>query len=138
MSNENANLIRRAYQAYASGDLQAMLQFVDPDLEWTYLDPGLEDPQPEVCNGRHELESALQRQAGPEPGRCAGLVPANARPTTPGRSVTGARRRHTSGGWRRSAWSASWHAPRASSSLSGMAAHPPARWPIALRNSSAS
>jgi ketosteroid isomerase-like protein len=33
MSNENADLIRRAYQAYANGDLAAMLQLVDPDLE---------------------------------------------------------------------------------------------------------
>jgi ketosteroid isomerase-like protein len=33
MSNENAELIRRAYEAYASGDLAAMLEFVDPDLE---------------------------------------------------------------------------------------------------------
>jgi len=41
-----------------------MLEFVDPDLEWTYLDPSLEDPQPQVCHGRHELESALARQAG--------------------------------------------------------------------------
>ena len=64
MSNENADLIRRAYQAYANGDLQAMLEFIDPDLEWTYLDPSLEDPQPQVCYGRHELESALARQAG--------------------------------------------------------------------------
>jgi hypothetical protein len=36
-----------------------MLQFVDPDLEWTYLDPADEDPQPQVCHGRHELETAL-------------------------------------------------------------------------------
>jgi ketosteroid isomerase-like protein len=64
MSNENADLIRRAYRAYANGDLATMLEFVDPDLEWTYLDPSLEDPQPQVCHGRHELESALARQAG--------------------------------------------------------------------------
>jgi hypothetical protein len=30
---ENAELIRRAYQAYASGDLAAMLELVDPGLE---------------------------------------------------------------------------------------------------------
>jgi ketosteroid isomerase-like protein len=36
---------------------------VDPDLEWTFLDPGQEDPQPQVCHGREELEKALQRQA---------------------------------------------------------------------------
>jgi len=61
MSKENAELIRRAYQAYASGDLEAMLELVDPDLEWTYLDPALEHPTPQVCHGRHELEQALQQ-----------------------------------------------------------------------------
>ena len=30
MSNENADLIRRAYQAYANGDLARMLEFVGP------------------------------------------------------------------------------------------------------------
>ncbi len=63
MSNQNVELIRRAYDAYARGDLAAMLEVVDPELEWTYLDPSLEDPQPQVCHGRHELQSALQRQA---------------------------------------------------------------------------
>jgi hypothetical protein len=38
-----------------------MLELVDPDLEWTYMDPSLEDPEPQVCRGRHELESALER-----------------------------------------------------------------------------
>jgi len=60
MSNENANLIRSAYEAYANGDLATMLQFVDPDLEWTYLDPSLERPTPQVCHGRHELENVLR------------------------------------------------------------------------------
>jgi ketosteroid isomerase-like protein len=63
MSNENVELIRRAYEAYSRGDLATMLQFVDPDLEWTYLDPSLEDPGPQVCHGRHELETALEGQA---------------------------------------------------------------------------
>ena len=27
------------------------------------LDPSLEDPEPQVCRGRHELESALEHQA---------------------------------------------------------------------------
>jgi ketosteroid isomerase-like protein len=43
-STENADLIRRAYRAYANGDLATMLEFVNPDLEWTYLDPTLEHP----------------------------------------------------------------------------------------------
>jgi ketosteroid isomerase-like protein len=60
MPNENAELIRRAYQAHASGDLAAMLGFIDPDLEWTYLDPALEHPTPQVCHGRHELEQVLR------------------------------------------------------------------------------
>jgi ketosteroid isomerase-like protein len=63
MSNENAELIRRAYRAYANGDLAAMLEFVDPDLEWAYLDPVLEHPTPQVCHGRQELEQALRHWA---------------------------------------------------------------------------
>ena len=63
MSKENADLIRRAYQAYASGDLAAMLEVVDPDLEWTYLDPALEHPILQVCHGRHELEQVLRHWA---------------------------------------------------------------------------
>ena len=63
MSNENAELIRRAYQAYASGDLDGMLALVDPDLEWTYLDPALEHPTPQVCRGRQELEQVLRHWA---------------------------------------------------------------------------
>jgi ketosteroid isomerase-like protein len=63
MANENAELIRRAYQAYASGDLAAMLELVDPDLEWTYLDPALEHPTPQVCHGRQELEQVLRHWA---------------------------------------------------------------------------
>jgi ketosteroid isomerase-like protein len=63
MSNENEDLIRRAYEAYSRGDAGTMLQFVDPDLEWTYLDPSVEDPEPQVCHGRHELEFAVGRQA---------------------------------------------------------------------------
>jgi ketosteroid isomerase-like protein len=63
MTNKNEELIRRAYEAYSRGDLTTILQLVDPDLEWTYLDPSFEDPEPQVCHGRHELATALQRQA---------------------------------------------------------------------------
>ena len=59
MSSESAELIRRAYQAYASGDLDGMLEYIDPDLEWTYLDLALEDPILQVCHGRQELEQVL-------------------------------------------------------------------------------
>jgi ketosteroid isomerase-like protein len=60
MVDENVDLVRRAYQAYSNGDLATMLEFVDPDLEWTYLDPTLPRPTPQVCHGRHELESVLR------------------------------------------------------------------------------
>jgi len=63
MTSENVDLLRTAYQAYARGDVATMLGFVDPDLEWTYLDPALEDPQPQVCHGRHDLAVALERRA---------------------------------------------------------------------------
>jgi ketosteroid isomerase-like protein len=63
MSNQNAELIRRAYQAYARGDLDGMLALVDPDLEWTYLDPAQKRPTPQVCHGRQELEQVLRQWA---------------------------------------------------------------------------
>ena len=63
MSSESVDLIRTAYEAYSLGDLAAMLDVVDSHLEWTYIDPSLDDPQPEVCHGRQELEAALERQA---------------------------------------------------------------------------
>jgi ketosteroid isomerase-like protein len=56
-------VVRRAYEAYVGGDLDGMLELVDPDLEWTFLDPAFIDPEPRVCHGRHELERALRRQA---------------------------------------------------------------------------
>jgi ketosteroid isomerase-like protein len=61
--NENEALIRNSYDAYSRGDVAAMLEIVDAELEWTFLDPSLADPQPQVCHGRGELAAALQRQA---------------------------------------------------------------------------
>lgn len=63
METENVATVRAAYEAYARGDLPAMLSFVDEDLEWTYLDPSLEEPVPQVCHGRAELENALNHWA---------------------------------------------------------------------------
>lgn len=60
LSAENADLVRRAYEAYANGDVSTMLQFVDPDVEWTYLDPTLRNTTPQVCQGRRELENRLR------------------------------------------------------------------------------
>ncbi len=63
MPNRNEELIRQAYRAYTSGDLSGLLDLVDPDLEWTYLDPAFADPRPATCHGRDQLRMALQRQA---------------------------------------------------------------------------
>jgi uncharacterized protein len=63
MSEQNEALVRAAYEAYGRGDLAGMLEIIDPDLEWTYLDPSLEDPEPQTCHGRQELQWALQGQA---------------------------------------------------------------------------
>jgi hypothetical protein len=62
MQSQNVATVRRAYEAYARGDLPTMLGFIDPELEWTYLDPAVDDPEPQVCLGRQELQVALQRQ----------------------------------------------------------------------------
>jgi ketosteroid isomerase-like protein len=63
MCNENEWIVREAFLAYDRGDIARMMDFVDPDLEWTYLDPGAEDPQPQVRRGRDELDKAMHQQA---------------------------------------------------------------------------
>ena len=62
MSTTNETLVRTAYAAYEQGDVAALLDSVDPDLEWTYLDPSEANPEPQTCHGRGELEMALRRQ----------------------------------------------------------------------------
>jgi ketosteroid isomerase-like protein len=63
MPDPNVALIRWAYAAYESGDTAVMLNLIDPDLEWTYLDPSAADPRPQVCHGRGALQGALAQQA---------------------------------------------------------------------------
>jgi ketosteroid isomerase-like protein len=63
MCNQNEWIVREAFRAYDQGDVARMMQFVDPDLEWTYLDPCVPDPEPQTCHGRAELERALLKQA---------------------------------------------------------------------------
>ena len=63
MCNLSEWIVREAFLAYDRGDFARMMDFVDPGLQWTYLDPGLAEPQPQVCRGRAELEKALRRQA---------------------------------------------------------------------------
>lgn len=64
MTDRNEALVREAYEAYGRGDVAAMMEFVDPELEWTYLDPAFENPEPQTCHGRDQLQWALERQAG--------------------------------------------------------------------------
>ena len=60
MCNENEWIVREAFLAYDRGDVRRMMELVDPDLEWTHLDPDHGNPQ---CDGREELAKALRRQA---------------------------------------------------------------------------
>jgi|SRR6266566_2856807 len=63
MTDRNEALVREAYEAYGRGDVARMMEFVDPELEWTYLNPAFENPGPETCHGRDQLQWALERQA---------------------------------------------------------------------------
>lgn len=64
MTGRNEALVREAYEAYGRGDVARMLEFVDPELEWTYLDPAFEDLEPETCHGRDQLRWALSARPG--------------------------------------------------------------------------
>jgi ketosteroid isomerase-like protein len=67
MCNQNEWIVREAFRAYDRGDVARMMDFVDPEVDWTYRDPGLGDSEPRVCHGRGELETALRHQAGRGP-----------------------------------------------------------------------
>ncbi len=59
----NEALVRNAWDAYGRGDLEGMLEYIDPDLTWTFLDSSEADPEPRTCHGRDELRRALRRQS---------------------------------------------------------------------------
>lgn len=63
MTDRIEALVRKAYETYGRGDMAGMLEFVDPELEWTYLNPAFENPEPETCHGRDQLQLALESQA---------------------------------------------------------------------------
>jgi ketosteroid isomerase-like protein len=63
MCNQSEWIVREAFLAYDRGDISRMMDLVHPELEWTYLDPAMDDPRPQTCRGRGELEKALRRQA---------------------------------------------------------------------------
>lgn len=63
MCNQSEWIVREAFLAYDRGDVARMMDFVDPDVDWTYLDSGPEGPRPRTCHGRGELAKALRRRA---------------------------------------------------------------------------
>src|SRR5205085_7608477 len=64
MWNQNEWIVREAFLAYDRGDIARVLEFIDPDLEWTHLVPGpAPDGPPLACHGRAELAEALRQQA---------------------------------------------------------------------------
>jgi ketosteroid isomerase-like protein len=63
MCNQNEWIVREAFLSYSRGEVARMMDFVHPDLEWTYLDPAFPNPSPQTCHGRDQLEKALLRYA---------------------------------------------------------------------------
>jgi ketosteroid isomerase-like protein len=54
MSDQNLDVIRRAYDAFGRGDIGALLALVDPDVEW--ITPGPADlPTAGVRRGRQQV-----------------------------------------------------------------------------------
>lgn len=54
-------IARRAYAAFAEGDVSSVVDLADPGLEWTFLDPSVPDPEPAVCHGRDQLADWMGR-----------------------------------------------------------------------------
>jgi uncharacterized protein len=52
MSEENVEIVRRGYRAFAEGDLGTLLDFVDPEIE---VIPPRRNPDWQVYNGREGL-----------------------------------------------------------------------------------
>lgn len=48
MSDEDVSVVRAAYEAYGQGEVNRLLELVDPDLEWTYLDPSMAVRRPQL------------------------------------------------------------------------------------------
>src|SRR5579859_7695596 len=61
MCNENEWVVREAFLAYTRGDISRVLELIDPDLEWTGIDPD-QGESVGVRVGRDELEKALRQQ----------------------------------------------------------------------------
>jgi ketosteroid isomerase-like protein len=62
--DNSEQIARRAYAAFAEGDVSSVLELVDTDLEWTFLDPSVPNPEPAVCHGRDQLAYWMSRGIG--------------------------------------------------------------------------
>jgi len=62
MCNQNEWIVREAFLAYSRGDVARMMEFVDPDLEWTDVGSSA-NGSARVRTGRDELEQVLRQQA---------------------------------------------------------------------------
>jgi ketosteroid isomerase-like protein len=89
MSDLNESLVREAFQALADADIPALLELIDADFEWTFLDPSEEDPEPQVCYGTTELEEMLRRSSGQSARVLEELVPFGERVLVGTRLATG-------------------------------------------------
>jgi len=63
MALESSDVVRLAFEAFIRNDVSALREYVDRDLEWTFLDPSQADRTPETCFGREQLEQAAQKWA---------------------------------------------------------------------------
>ena len=64
MVDDAEQVARQAYAGFAAGDAAAVLSLVAEDLEWTFLDPSVPDPEPAVCRGRAQLAYWMGRDSG--------------------------------------------------------------------------
>ena len=73
MCNQNEWIVREAFLAYDRGDVARMMDFVDPEVDWTYRDPELEDSEPQTLPrprgaGEGAAPPGRPRAAGPARG----------------------------------------------------------------------
>ena len=60
MSQENVELTRRGYEAYNSGGLEAIIDFLDPEIEWT---EGADVPEVKTYHGHDGVREQQARFA---------------------------------------------------------------------------
>lgn len=63
MAKTPESIVRGAFDAFFSGEIERLRTHVDPALEWTFLDPSEQMPLPRTCFGREELERAAAKWA---------------------------------------------------------------------------